>query len=114
MQDSIPRVHVKGGVAVSTTSEAGQGRAGSGPSRPAEGGVAVEGPVVDRTAEPGPAVDGRADGGSPEAGEGTVSAPQPPGFRWVAAACAGVLTAVVIGVPTDIIANSWFTREIPV
>jgi len=70
--------------------------------------------VVERTAEPGPAVDGRADGGSPEAGEGTVSAPQPPGFRWVAAACAGVLTAVVIGVPTDIIANSWFTREIPV
>jgi len=35
-------------------------------------------------------------------------------FRWGRGIVAGVVTAVVIGVPTDIIANPWFTREIPV
>ncbi len=58
--------------------------------------------------------DGPSGAGPSGAGDGTASAPRAPGFRWAVAACAGVLTAVVIGVPTDIIANSWFTREIPV
>ncbi|MDN5758188.1 MAG: hypothetical protein L0H59_06585 [Tomitella sp.] len=35
-------------------------------------------------------------------------------FHWWRAAAAGIVTVIVIGVPTDIIANPMFSREIPV
>src|SRR5699024_6523898 len=41
-------------------------------------------------------------------------APMRAEFRWWRAAVAGIATVVIIGMPTDIIANPWFTREIPV
>lgn len=47
----------------------------------------------------------------PEEAEGE---PAASAFRWWRALAAGIVTAAVIGVPTDIIANPWFTREIPV
>lgn len=56
----------------------------------------------------------RRGGDSTGAGERGVPPVRPHGFRWAVAACAGALTAVVIGVPTDILANPWFAREIPV
>lgn len=68
----------------------------------------------------------RADGG-PEGSGQDPGAPQAPrtdqsssaggpsvGFGWARAVVAGALTLVIIGVPTDIIANPWFSREIPV
>ncbi|WP_372435311.1 hypothetical protein [Tomitella cavernea] len=35
-------------------------------------------------------------------------------MRWLPAVVGAIATAAVIGVPTDIIANPWFSREIPV
>lgn len=37
-----------------------------------------------------------------------------PGFAWVRAVIAGVVTLLVIGLPTDIIANPLFGRAVPV
>lgn len=36
------------------------------------------------------------------------------GFRWGRATLVGLATVILIGVPTDIVANPWFAREIPV
>ncbi|MFI7679155.1 hypothetical protein [Actinophytocola sp. NPDC049390] len=35
-------------------------------------------------------------------------------YRYARAAALGLLTLLVVGVPTDIVANPWFGREIPV
>lgn len=39
---------------------------------------------------------------------------EPSGFRWGRATIVGLVTVLIIGIPTDIIATPWFAREIPV
>lgn len=80
--------------------DAGSGRAGRAGRREPVG------PVL--RSEDGP------DAASAEGGGVVVGALGAGVFRWGRACAAAVVTALVIGVPTDILANPWFTREIPV
>lgn len=71
--------------------------------------------------ERGDQVRGPAPIGGPAAGTAVVDGPEAADgtgighrLRWGRAAAAALLTVVLIGVPTDIVANPWFGREIPV